>query len=93
MPRTTGKPRRHSCTVKIRAVSTHSASGGQWHPTGSVKCQTGTWEAASRSHTGEKAYANPQAGGGRDLPQSKGPRQYEGYAHRGTVIIDDRGIK
>ena len=60
MPRLTGKPRRHSCPVKIRAVSTRSASGGQWHPTGSVKCQTGTWEAPSRSHL-EKAYANPHA--------------------------------
>jgi hypothetical protein len=61
MPRTTGEPCSQSCKVKILAVSIHSASGGQWHPKGSVKCQTGTWEAPSRSHTGEKAYANPHA--------------------------------
>src|SRR5712691_192953 len=93
MPRTTGTPRRHSCTVKIRAVSIHSASGGPRDPNGSVTCQTGTWEAPARSHTGEKAYANPHACGGRDLPRSKRPRSYEGYAHRGTVLIDDRVLK
>ena len=56
-----GHARSPSCKVTIRAVAIHSASGGQWHPPGSVTWQTGTWDAPSRSHTGEKAYAHPHA--------------------------------
>jgi hypothetical protein len=50
--------------VKFHAVSIHSASGGQWHPKGSVKkvASNVKQELGKPPHAlnAEKAYANPQ---------------------------------